>query len=115
MVPSAWVITSVPQKAKEVLVDPVLLFIASTNVRVNVVPGLHELHKSPPVRVALTNSRSLEVHDEGEGKVVVVWAIAENPKRPNTVKRRNFLKSAQWAKNPIASLIVNFFFMVIII
>ena len=67
-----YVTTSVPQKANAVLVEPVLLLMARVNVLVWVVPAVQELHALPPVKVALTNSRSFEVHELKGGKVVVV-------------------------------------------
>lgn len=47
-----------PQKAKDVLVEPVVLSMDNVNVLSRVVFWGHELHKSPSVRVAPTNSRS---------------------------------------------------------
>jgi hypothetical protein len=44
-------------------VDPVVLLIDSVNVLVIVVAVGHELHKSPPDRVAPTNVKSPEEHD----------------------------------------------------
>ena len=52
-----------PQKAKDVLVEPVELFIDNVNVFVTNVPESHELHKSPPVSAAPTNDRSPDVHE----------------------------------------------------
>ena len=68
-VPLELYISKVPQKAKDVLVESVLLLIENVNVRVTVVPGVHVLHASPPVRVAATNSKSFDVHELAEGKV----------------------------------------------
>lgn len=68
--------TNVPQKAKDVLVEPVVLLIDNVKVLVTCVPGVQLLHASPPVKVAPTNVKSLEVHRSGLGNVVVVCATA---------------------------------------
>ena len=68
VVPSAWTKTKLPQKAKDVLVDPVLLFIPSTRVLVCVVPATQLLQTSPPVSVALTSDKSFDVQEEAGGK-----------------------------------------------
>jgi hypothetical protein len=76
---SAWVMTRVPQKANAVLDEPVLLLMARVSVLVSIVPGVQELQVLPPVSVAPTNSRSLEVQELADGKVVVVCAKATSP------------------------------------
>ena len=59
-----------PQKAKDVLTEPVVLFTDIVNVLVNGAPGVHELQISPPVNFVSTTSRSLELHEVfGGGKV----------------------------------------------
>src|SRR5205085_5419382 len=62
-VPLALYISKLPQKAKDVLVEPVLLLIENVNVLVIDWPGVHELHASPPVKVAATNIKSPDVHE----------------------------------------------------
>lgn len=65
-VPSLLYITKVPQKAKEVLWEPVLLLIDNINVLVIVVPAVHVPHASSPGlggSTALTNDKSPDVHD----------------------------------------------------
>ena len=72
VVPSALRTSKVPQKAKDVLVEPVLLLIDKNNVLVIVVPAVHVPQASSPVlggSSALTNSKSPEVHELGGGKV----------------------------------------------
>ena len=76
-VPSGRVISSVPQKANAVRVEPVLLLMPNVKLRVSVVPAVQELHASPPVSAALTNERSPEVQLDSGGKVVVVWDMAD--------------------------------------
>lgn len=61
-------ISNVPQNAKEVLVEPVVLSIDNVNVLVIVVPGVHELQAFPPVSVAPTIVRSFDVHEDAGGK-----------------------------------------------
>ena len=56
-------ISKVPQKAKAPLVDPVVLLMDKVNVLVSNVAEAHELHKSPPVNLAATTSKSFEVHE----------------------------------------------------
>ncbi len=55
--------SKVPQNAKEVLVEPVVLLIDNVNVLVIVVGDGQALHKPPPERLAPTNVKSPEVHD----------------------------------------------------
>jgi hypothetical protein len=61
--------SNVPQKAKAVLVDPVVLLMDTVNDLVIRVSVGQELHKSPPDRTAPTNSKSLEVQDLASGNV----------------------------------------------
>ena len=67
--PSALIILKVPQKANDVLVDPVLLLMLRNNVRVILVFGVQELQTSFPGKVAPTSKRSFEVHELGDGNV----------------------------------------------
>ena len=55
--------SKVPQKANEVLVEPVVLLIESVSVLVICVGVGHELHKPPPERVAPTNLKSPDEQD----------------------------------------------------
>ena len=79
-------ISKVPQKAKEVLVDPVLLLIDRVKVLVIGVAVAQELHKSPPDKVAPTNVKSPEVHEVSAGGYV--WA-----KRFETFSKLNNIKN----------------------
>jgi hypothetical protein len=79
--PSLFIITKVPQKAKEVLFDPVLLKIANCNVLYTESPGVQVLHKPAPGKVALTNSKSLEGQSAGK-----VCADSEVKKNNSTIK-----------------------------
>ena len=63
-------ISKVPQKAKEVLVDPVVLLIERVNVLVIEVAVGQELHKSPPDKVAPTKDKSPEVQEVPAGGYV---------------------------------------------
>ena len=69
--------SKVPQKAKDVLFDPVVLLIDNVNVLVTVLPGVHELHGSPPVNLASTNCKSLEVHLFASGRLTCANAAEE--------------------------------------
>ena len=66
--------TKVPQNAKAVLVEPVLLNMDKFNVLYTESPVVQTLHVVVPGKVALTNVRSFEVHELAEGNVVVVCA-----------------------------------------
>jgi hypothetical protein len=66
--PSALNIFKIPQKAKEVLVEPVLLLIDKNNVLVIEVFGVQELHASLPGKEAPTKIKSFDVHELGAGK-----------------------------------------------
>ena len=64
--------SKVPQKAKDVLVEPVLLLIDKNNVLVIVVPAVHVPQASSPVlggSSAPTNTKSPDVHELAEGSV----------------------------------------------
>ena len=61
-------ISKVPQNAKDVRVEPVVLLIDNVNVLVIVVPGVHELQAFPPVSVAPTIVRSFDTHEDAGGK-----------------------------------------------
>ena len=63
---SAWVNSSVAQKAKPGRIDPVLLLIPKIKVLVSSAPGVQVLQASPPPSVALTNSKSFEGHEAGK-------------------------------------------------
>jgi hypothetical protein len=65
-VPSLLYISNVPQKAKEVLVDPVLFFIDKNKVLVP--PHAHGSFAGAG-KVAATNSKSLDVQELAGGKV----------------------------------------------
>ena len=79
-----------PQKAKEVLVEPVLLLIDKVNVLEIVVPGVQELHISPPVKVAAISCKSLDVHEVAAGKVCAD-AVPEKSKIKNKETHTNAL------------------------
>ena len=64
--PSLLYISKVPHKAKEVLVEPVLLLIVSINVLVP--PQVHTLSPGLGGNEAPTNSKSLEVQELAAGK-----------------------------------------------
>ena len=67
--PSLLRISNVPQNAKDVLVEPVLLKIANCNVLFTESPGVQVLHMSVPGKVALTSVRSFDVHELADGNV----------------------------------------------
>jgi len=74
MEPSGLYILSVPQKANEVLTEPVVLFICKVKVLLKGAPGVQAVQMSPD-KVAPTNSRSFEVHEVlGSG---TVWAYTD--------------------------------------
>jgi hypothetical protein len=73
-VPLLFLMTRVPQKAKAVLFEPVVLLIAKFNVLYTESPVVHTLQVVVPGKVALTRLRSLEVQELGDGNVVVVCA-----------------------------------------
>jgi hypothetical protein len=58
---------SVPKKAKEVRIEPVLLLMAMVSGAVMVVPGV-QLEQPVPANEADTISRSFEVQRSGDGK-----------------------------------------------
>ena len=93
--PFASVRSKVPQNAKEVLVDFVVLFIESVNVLVIVVFGSHELHGSPPVMAAPTSTRSFEVQELEAGKVVVVCANAHEKNNSVAINKSSRLFKAR--------------------
>jgi hypothetical protein len=64
-------ISKVPQKAKDVRVEPVVLFIAKVKVRVIGVDVSQVLHKSPPVKMASTKCKSLEEQEVSGGGIGV--------------------------------------------
>lgn len=75
-VPSLFRMTKVPQNAKPVLVEPVLLFIVKFNVRYTESPVVQLLQRPVPGKVAPTRRRSLELQELAGGNVVVVCAKA---------------------------------------
>jgi hypothetical protein len=93
VVPSALIIVNVPQKAKDVLVEPVLLLIDKNNVLVIDEPGVQELHKSLPGSDAPTNNKSFDVHELGAGKVCAT-AVEKN-KMAGKKSSSQFLKAGQ--------------------
>jgi hypothetical protein len=56
-------ISIVPQKANDVLSDPVVFFIDKVSVLVIGVAVSQELHRSPPLNFAASTERSLEVQE----------------------------------------------------
>ena len=88
-VPAELYLSKVPQKAKEVLSDPVLFLIASTNVLV----PLHEHGLSPALggSVALTNSKSPDVHEVFGGGTCANDFVEINKKKikQKMLKERN--------------------------
>ena len=80
--------TSVPQNAKAVLFEPVLLFIVKCNVRYTESPVVHVLQVVVPGRLALTSTRSLEVQDVAGGNVVPVCAKAREQSIQASRKRK---------------------------
>jgi len=93
---------NVPHKAKDVLVEPVLFLIPNTNVLVPL-----QLHRSlrGGGRVALSNSKSPDVHELAAGKV---WAIACPEKRMNKTETQTL---RVWPGNKIER---SFFFFIIV-
>ena len=70
--PAALYFTKVPQKANEVLVEPVLLFMDISNVLVTILPVVQLPQIGSPEfggKDALTNKRSPDVQALGGGKV----------------------------------------------
>ena len=67
--PSLLRISNVPQNAKDVLVEPVLLKIANCNVLFTESPGVQLLHTSVPGKVALTSVKSFDVQELAAGNV----------------------------------------------
>jgi hypothetical protein len=67
--PSALRISKVPQNAKDVLVEPVLLKIDNLNVLYTESPAMHVLQRSVPGKVAPVSVKSFDVHELGEGNV----------------------------------------------
>jgi hypothetical protein len=87
MVPLLFRIIRVPQNAKAVLVEPVLLFIDKFNVLFTESPDTHSLQIVVPGKAAATRRRSLEVQDVAAGNVVVVCANAGEQNRQAGIKR----------------------------
>lgn len=80
IVPSLLRMTRVPQNAKEVLVEPVLLNMDKFKVLFTESPVTHVLQRSVPGKAAPVSVRSLEVQEDTGGNVVVVCekALEEN-------------------------------------
>ena len=83
--PSEFRIFSVAQKAKEVLVEPVLLLMAKVKAFVTVVPV--QVSHLVYGNVAATRLKSFEVHELADGKVC---ANAFDEIKNNNVKNRVF-------------------------
>jgi hypothetical protein len=84
--------TRVPQKAKAVLVEPVLLYMDKFNVLFTESPVVHVLQRPDPGKVAFTSVRSLEVQEVAGGNVVVVCAKAfEQNKQAGRKRTSRFL------------------------
>jgi hypothetical protein len=79
--------TKVPQNAKAVLVEPVLLNIDKFNVLYTESPVTHVLQRSVPGKAAPVSKRSLEVQEDAGGNVVVVCAKACEENRQAGRKR----------------------------
>jgi len=86
--PSALMIVNVAQKAKDVLVEPVLLLIAKVKGFVIVEPGV-QVSQGALGNVALTSKRSFDVHELGKGKV-----CADTIPEKNKVKKIKILVNA---------------------
>jgi hypothetical protein len=69
MVPSLFRITRVPQNAKAVLVEPVLLNMVKFNVLYTESSDIHVLQASVPGKEAPVSVRSLEVQEDAGGNV----------------------------------------------
>ena len=98
-VPSLLRMTKVPQKANEVLVEPVLLLMVNCKVRCIESPVVQLLQTPVPGKAAPTSMRSLEVQEVAGGNVVVVCEMPfkKNSKAGN--KRSNvFLISVRVLK-----------------
>src|SRR5690349_14118575 len=87
MVPLLFRITRVPQNAKAVLVEPVLLFMDKFNVLFTESPVIHSLQIVVPGKAASTRRRSLEVQEVAGGNVVVVCEKACEENRQASRKR----------------------------
>jgi len=100
--PLALYLCNVPHKAKDVLVEPVLFLIPNTNVLVPL-----QLHRSLSGggSVALSNSKSPDVHELAAGKL---WAIACTEKRMNKTETQTL---RVWLENKIGKRF-NFFIIV---
>jgi hypothetical protein len=96
VVPSGFVNTNVPQKAKDVRLDPVLLLIDRNKCLVIILPAAHEPQASSPAlggSVALTNNKSPDVQEVAGGSV-----CANVPGAKNIIKEKistGFLKKFQ--------------------
>jgi hypothetical protein len=88
-VPLLFRITRVPQNAKAVLVEPVLLYIVSSNGLYTESPDVHVLQESVPGKEAPVSVRSLEVQEDAAGNVVVICAKAFEENKQAGSKRTN--------------------------
>lgn len=87
MEPSLFLITRVPQNAKAVLFEPVVLLIDKFKVLYTESPVVHSLQVVVPGKAAPTSVRSFEVQELAEGNVLVVCAnTVEENKRISRVK-----------------------------
>jgi hypothetical protein len=88
--PSALRTIKVAQKAKDVLVEPVLLLMYKVRGFVIVAPGV-QVSQGLEGNVALTNSKSPDVHELAEGKVCAIDFVETKAKKTKqqTFKKRN--------------------------
>jgi hypothetical protein len=87
--PSLFLITRVPQNAKAVLVEPVLLNIDKFNTLYTESPVVQLLQVVVPGKAAPVSVRSFEVQELARGNVVVVCAKACEENRQAVIKRTN--------------------------
>jgi hypothetical protein len=93
VVPSGFVNTRVPQKAKDVRVDPVLLLIDKNKCLVIILPATQDPQASSPAfcgSVAPTNIRSPDVHEVAGGSV---WARLVETEKTDAISSSSSLKS----------------------
>ena len=94
--PSLLRISNIPQNAKDVLVEPVLLKIANCNVLFTESPGVQVLHTSVPGRVALTSVKSFDVQELAAGNVCPI-ALEKNKTAGKKISSKFLIAAANQA------------------
>lgn len=92
VVPLLLRMTRVPQNAKAVLFEPVVLLIDKFNVLYTESPVVHSLQVVVPGKEAPTSVRSFEVQELAEGNVVVVCAKAREENKQTDRKSTGRVK-----------------------